>query len=187
MRWTHRCCRRTASTRTAKSCGPGAPTLALSFVDDDPRNDGQKSPVTGESTKETVKTVARGRPVDPSEPVVSTLVCSTYFAREAAGAVGTRLSLRPLFRGCDLRTARAQFAPREGGAAPSGLFDIQIKTRGFRIPQRRSPALLQSHGCPSPTRRRQSCNPRITIIEARVAANRSSLLSKYFSTCRGSV
>src|SRR5713226_7984663 len=37
-------------------------------------------------------------PVDPSEPVVTTLVClNLNFAREAAGAAGTRHSLRPLF------------------------------------------------------------------------------------------
>ena len=35
----------------------------------------------------------------PSEPVVTTLVCFIYFAREAAGATGTRLSLRPLSLG----------------------------------------------------------------------------------------
>jgi hypothetical protein len=42
------------------------------------------------------KTIARGMSVDPSEPVVTTLVCLFYFAREAAGAAGTRHSLRPL-------------------------------------------------------------------------------------------
>src|SRR3984893_9700489 len=57
----------------------------------------QKSPVTGESTKETVKTIAQGRPGRSGEPVVTTLVCLFQFAREAAGATGTRLSLRPLF------------------------------------------------------------------------------------------
>jgi hypothetical protein len=39
-------------------------------------------------------------PVDPSEPVVTTLACASLdFAREAAGAAGTRHSLRPLFLG----------------------------------------------------------------------------------------
>jgi hypothetical protein len=56
--------------------------------------------VTEESPKETVKTIARGKPGIPVEPVVTTLVCSFHFAHEAAGAAGTRLSLRPLiFRG----------------------------------------------------------------------------------------
>ena len=44
----------------------------------------------------TVKTIAQGRPVISGGPVVTTLVCFITFAREAAGATGTRLSLRPL-------------------------------------------------------------------------------------------
>jgi hypothetical protein len=43
------------------------------------------------------KTIAQGMPGVSGEPVVTTLVCFIYFAREAAGAAGTRLSLRPLF------------------------------------------------------------------------------------------
>ena len=57
----------------------------------------QESPVTEESAKETVKTIAQGRLGVSGEPVVTTLVCFIYFAREAMGATGTRLSLRPLF------------------------------------------------------------------------------------------
>jgi hypothetical protein len=57
----------------------------------------QTSPVTGESAEETVKTIAQGRPGETGEPVVTTLVCFFIFAREAAGALATRLSLRPLF------------------------------------------------------------------------------------------
>jgi hypothetical protein len=49
--------------RTAKSCGPDAPTLASSFADFfSATRRWQKSPVTGESTKETVKTIAQGMP-----------------------------------------------------------------------------------------------------------------------------
>jgi hypothetical protein len=47
--------RRAAPARTAKSCGPGAPTLVSSRRDFSRRRRWQKSPVTGESTKETVK------------------------------------------------------------------------------------------------------------------------------------
>jgi hypothetical protein len=57
----------------------------------------QKSPVTGESTKETVKTIARGMPDCFGVPVVTTLVWFFNFPREAAGAMDTRHSLRPLF------------------------------------------------------------------------------------------
>jgi hypothetical protein len=45
---------------TAKSCGPDAPTLASSFAGISARRRWQKSPVTGESPKETVKTIACG-------------------------------------------------------------------------------------------------------------------------------
>jgi hypothetical protein len=45
----------------------------------------------------TVKTIAQGRPGYLGEPVVTTLVCFITFAREAAGASSTRLSLRPPF------------------------------------------------------------------------------------------
>src|SRR5450759_1863815 len=40
--------------------------------------------------------MAQGRSGYSGEPVVTTLVCFFIFAREAAGATGTRLSLRPL-------------------------------------------------------------------------------------------
>ena len=42
------CCRTNNTSRTAKSCGPGAPRLALSFAD--ARRRWQQSPVTGEIT-----------------------------------------------------------------------------------------------------------------------------------------
>ena len=53
-------------------------------------------PVTGESAKETVKTIARGMPGVSGVTVVTMLVCSFYFACEAAGASSARHSLRPL-------------------------------------------------------------------------------------------
>jgi hypothetical protein len=75
----------------------------------------QKSPVTGESTKETVKTIAQGRPGYSGEPVVTTLVCLFQFACEAAGATGTRLSLRPLFfEAKDFAKTRAHSAAGTG-------------------------------------------------------------------------
>src|ERR1700722_13447092 len=83
------------ASRTAKSCGPDAPTLASSFADQSARRRWQTSPVTGESAKETVKTIARGMPGESGVTVVTMLVCFFYFAREAAGALGTRHSLRP--------------------------------------------------------------------------------------------
>jgi len=49
--------------RTAKSCGPGAATVASSLQGKCPAGDGgNKRRFTGESTKDTVKTIARGKP-----------------------------------------------------------------------------------------------------------------------------
>ena len=45
------------------------------------------------------KTIARGMPDRFGLPVVTTLVCFLFFAREAAGAKNTRYSLRPLCQG----------------------------------------------------------------------------------------
>jgi hypothetical protein len=51
-----------SAKRTAKSCGPDAPTLASSLLDEFSTRGWQESPVTRESTKETVKTIAQGMP-----------------------------------------------------------------------------------------------------------------------------
>jgi hypothetical protein len=107
-------------SRTVKSCGPDAPALASSlrrFVGPTgcgqtiSAGDGDNKPITGESTKEAVKTIAQGRPGVSGEPVVTILVCHLHVAREAAGAAGTRLSLRPLFSWANAsRTTRAHRA-----------------------------------------------------------------------------
>jgi hypothetical protein len=80
-------------TRTAKSCGPDAPTLAsnsqeASFL----RATVAIKPVTGESAKETVKPLRRECRRESGEPV-DDLVLSLH---ETTGALGTRHSLRPL-------------------------------------------------------------------------------------------
>jgi len=73
--------------------GFGGPTGRMKPFN--PRGDGgKKELVTEESAKETVKTIAQGRPVDPPTPVVTT-VCYLFCTR-AMGAAGTRPSLRPL-------------------------------------------------------------------------------------------
>ena len=46
-------------------------------------------------------------------PVVTTLVCSLHIAREAAGALGTRHSLRPLFIEGHCLAKLGRLAPRE--------------------------------------------------------------------------
>ena len=73
----------------------------------------QESPISGESTKETVKTIACGNAGCPGATVVTTLVCYQHTAHEAAGATGTRHSPRPLFSWAhDSFTTRAHRSAR---------------------------------------------------------------------------
>jgi hypothetical protein len=81
--------------RTAKSCGPDAPTLASSWrgvirvatVANKPGHRGEH-----EGNR---KTIAQGKPDDPVEPVV---LPPCFFCTGPTGATGTRLSLRPLIK-----------------------------------------------------------------------------------------
>ena len=98
--------------RTAKSCGPGAPVLALSFARSKLlRDDGGNKPVTGESSKETVKPSRRESRIASAGPVCSCALSFAQIAHETAGAARTRLSLRPLYTegrsGCKPRAYHA--------------------------------------------------------------------------------
>src|SRR3569832_2870186 len=77
--------RRAQQTRTAKSCGPDIPTLISGATRERCHPRRQESPVSGASTKETVKTIAQGMPVFSGEPVVANSR-AFYSACEAAGA-----------------------------------------------------------------------------------------------------
>jgi hypothetical protein len=96
MRWTQAVSldeRRCA--RTAKSCGPGAPTLALSFRGTQFRGrDGGKRARSPGRSRISRKTIAQGRSDDPATPVV--LPRATFYARGPRVRAGTRPSLRPL-------------------------------------------------------------------------------------------
>jgi hypothetical protein len=70
-----------------------------------------KSPITEESAKETVKTIAWGMPGEPVDLWRLPRVLST-FAHEAAGAAGTRHSPRPLFSGRKIYQRPGRIAPR---------------------------------------------------------------------------
>ena len=84
--------------RTAKSCGPGLPTLRLSSRDDDLADDGGKKARSPRRSRISRKTIAQGMPDDLAEPVV-TAACF-FCCRRAMGEAFTRHSLRPLcFRG----------------------------------------------------------------------------------------
>jgi hypothetical protein len=116
MRWTRPRVRRSSRSRTEKSCGPGAPTLALSSWSAQRAlwgRRGQESPVPGESTKDTVKTIAQGRPDDLAEPVVT----PPAFCLQADHGCGQHPAFPApsRFSRAMLARARTRNAPRECG------------------------------------------------------------------------
>src|ERR1700733_5993923 len=93
--------------RTAKSCGPGAPMLALT------RDNAQQSSVTGESTKEPVKTIAQGRPDRSGEPVVTNSY-AFHFCIRGCGCVRHPAFPAPsIFERENVIPTRTQFASRD--------------------------------------------------------------------------
>src|SRR5882672_2285478 len=108
--------------RTAKSCGPDAPTLASSLRSrvgpiglrqDISAGDGGKRARSPGSAKETVKTIACGEcRVIPVYSLLLVCVLPLPSAHEAAGATGIWRSPRPLWAE-DSSTARAHGAARE--------------------------------------------------------------------------
>jgi hypothetical protein len=74
------------------------------------------SPIAGKSTKETVKTIRAGNAGLFGEPVVTMLVCFSFFAREAAGAHQHPAFPAPSFQVRDKTMQNSDaFASREGG------------------------------------------------------------------------
>jgi hypothetical protein len=96
--------RRMTRPRTAKPCGPDAPTLASSLRNGDVSpnrltrragDGGKRARSPGRARSRPLKPLRRECRVTPGEPVATTRVLST-FAHEATGAAGIRHSLRPL-------------------------------------------------------------------------------------------
>src|SRR6266481_7393415 len=107
--------------RTAKSCGPDAPTLASSLRSrvgptglrqDISAGDGGKTARSpGGARRKPLKPLRAGMPGDSGVLVVARVLLPIQSAHDAAGAVGTRRSPRPLWAD-DLSTARAHCAAR---------------------------------------------------------------------------
>src|SRR5947207_12746134 len=122
-----------AALRTAKLCGPDAPMLASSLRVNNPQATVAKEPGHRGERRISRRTIAQGRPDCFGEPVATTLV-RFLFAREAAGASRTRLSLAPsYFRGATLDQP-GRVAPRKCGVVSSWLFDIRILTSQRYLP-----------------------------------------------------
>jgi hypothetical protein len=106
--------------RTEKSCGPDAPTLASSCGAIRKRR-WQKSPVTGESTKETVKAIAQGRLGVSGEPVVTMLVWF-FIPTRGCGCNGHPAFPAPSILSREKVRARlGQITPRDRGFASALL------------------------------------------------------------------
>src|ERR1700738_784244 len=114
-------------SRTAKSCGPDAPTLASSSRKASrpyrvrtshisAGDGGKRARSPGRARDKLLKPLRAGMPGESGGPVVATLVCHQHFAHEAAGAAGTRHSPRPLFFG-------AKDLMHDPGATRRGIAD----------------------------------------------------------------
>src|ERR1700674_1617313 len=108
--------------RTAKSCGPDAPTLASSSRRQvgptglrqslNPLSDGGKQARSpGRARRKPLKPLRAGMPGDSGVLVVTRVRSTTIIAHETAGALGIRHSPRPPWAE-DLSTARAHGAAR---------------------------------------------------------------------------
>jgi hypothetical protein len=133
--WRKACERSTASgremlQRTAKSCGPDASTPASSPAEVKsalpgadkpyPLDDGDKKARSpGRARRKPLKPLRAGMPGDSGVLVVTRVRSSTTSAHEAAGALGTRRSPRPLLGGRFL--ARLGRIARRGREIASGV------------------------------------------------------------------
>src|SRR6266851_2951406 len=73
------------------------------------------------------KTIARGMPVDPSEPVVTTLVCFVLFRTRGCGCSGHPAFPAPSV-GRKFHAQLGRIAPRDRGVAPH--YSSSPRTRG---------------------------------------------------------
>src|SRR5260370_28926324 len=119
-------------TRSAKSCGPGAPMQALKVSKTLTRlaDDGGNQARSPGRSRISRQTVAQGRPDDPPVPVV---LPRAFCCTRTMGAVGTRHSLRPLHaRGTCFRHQLGRDPPRDCEGV-SRLFEIQILEVSMRM------------------------------------------------------
>src|SRR6185312_5927986 len=98
--------------RTAKSRGPGAPTLASSLADDDREATVAKKPGTPGRSRISRKPFAQGMPDRFGVPVV-TCLRAFFVARKAAGAFVHPAFPAPSVLGSDVDAQLRQILPRE--------------------------------------------------------------------------
>src|SRR5712691_6230687 len=114
-----------ALMRTAKSCRSDAPMLASRLREEAQATVSNKPGHRGEH-EVSRKTIARGMPGDFRYDRGDYARVLFYFAREAAGALGTRHSLRPLIsQGERLLQNLGSTAPRECGRVSQTVIPAQ--------------------------------------------------------------
>jgi hypothetical protein len=125
MRWTRRHARRSVlESRTAKPCGPDAPTLASSWrrcrritqvmspahrVDDG----GNKARSPGRARSKPLKPLRRGGRIDPTTPVATTLVCFLPCTRGRGCGGHPAFPAPSIFEGQEIHASLGRAAPRE--------------------------------------------------------------------------
>src|SRR6202158_4259923 len=125
--------------RTAKSCGPDAPTLASSLrscvgptglrQDISADDGGKRARSPGRARRKPLKPLRAGTPGDSGVLVVTRVRSTTIIAHEAAGATGIRRSPRPLGGG------RYQ---HDSGASRRGVVNACLDLTSLRGAKRRS-------------------------------------------------
>ena len=138
---------RATLTRTAKSCGPGAPTLALSFRGSNIReSDGGKRARSPGRARISRKTIAQGRP-DVSGITCGSAACYLLCTRTAGASWHPAFPAPSYdFRGSVFAATRARSAPR--GRAP--LSSPSPRSYGEKVGMRGSLRGLNSRREPSP-------------------------------------
>ena len=109
--------------RTAKSCGPGVPTLVLSCAKQVSRGDGGKRARSPGRARISRKTIAQGRPDDPPVPVV---LPRAFLLHADHGCGGHPVFPAPsVLRGRSIQPRLGCNAPRDCGLV-SRLFENSI-------------------------------------------------------------
>ncbi len=150
MRWTH-IAERNSFARTNGVCADGEvvwswrPDAGAKSCGTCPaRRRWQESPVTGESAKDTVKTIAQGMPDDSGVPVVAN-ACAFFVAHAASGATRIRHSLRPL---CFSRVVRSDNSdtsvPRERRLVSAIMLRPILRDAAFAAPQDKVSPVVRS-------------------------------------------
>ena len=125
--------------RTAKSCGPDAPTLASSSrsgvgptglrQDISAGDGGKRARSPGRARRKPLKPLRAGTSGDSGVLVYSCAFLPMQSAHEAAGATGTRRSPRPLFQGRNV-SGKIPGVPRRKETRRSRLLTFQKNEAG---------------------------------------------------------